>query len=189
MTNALRVELAEKKITVAALHVGYMDTDMAAHIDPSGKTDPAIVARVALDGIAAGEHEILADDLSKQVRALTDGRGADLAVECVGRPATIRQAWGCARRGGRTVIVGVGSNDDRVDWGALELFYFARSITGCIYGNTDPDRDVPRLIEAWRAGRLDLEALVTDRCDLGGVDGAFERMRSGHGGRTVLIPG
>jgi len=69
MTNALRVELAEKKIAVAALHVGYMDTDMAGHIEPSGKTDPAIVARLALDGIAAGEHEILADDLSNQVRA------------------------------------------------------------------------------------------------------------------------
>lgn len=137
----------------------------------------------ATDFIVAGE------DLSKQVRALTDGRGADLAVECVGRSATIRQAWGCARRGGRSVIVGVGSNDDRVDWGALELFYFARSVTGCIYGNTDPDRDVPRLIQAWRDGQLDLEALVTDRCDLGGVDDAFDRMRAGHGGRTVLIPG
>jgi S-(hydroxymethyl)glutathione dehydrogenase/alcohol dehydrogenase len=86
------------------------------------------------------------------------------------------------------VIVGVGSNDDRVDMGALELFYFARSVTGCVYGSTDPDVDVPRMIEAWRDGALDLDALVTDRTDLTGVDAAFARMREGRGGRTLLIP-
>jgi S-(hydroxymethyl)glutathione dehydrogenase/alcohol dehydrogenase len=136
----------------------------------------------------ATDFVVAGDDLTKQVRGLTEGRGADVTIECVGRPATIRQAWGAARRGGRTVIVGVGSNDDRVDWGALELFYFARSTTGCIYGNTDPDRDVPRLIQAWQDGHLELEGLVTDRCGLDGVDDAFNRMRAGHGGRTVLIP-
>ena len=78
MTNALRVELAAKKIAVAALHVGYMDTDMASHIDPSAKTDPAIVARLALDGIAAGEPEIVADDFSKQVRGGLSGGVAAL---------------------------------------------------------------------------------------------------------------
>ena len=78
MTNALRVELAEKKIAVAALHVGYMDTDMAKHIEPAGKTDPKLVAELALDGIAAGHHEILADELSKQVRDNLSGGVAAL---------------------------------------------------------------------------------------------------------------
>jgi S-(hydroxymethyl)glutathione dehydrogenase/alcohol dehydrogenase len=136
----------------------------------------------ATDFIAGG------DDLAKNVRALTEGRGVDVALECVGRSSTIRQAWSCVRRGGRTVIVGVGGNDDRVDFGALELFYFARSVAGCVYGATDPDVDVPRLIDAWRAGTLDLEALVTNRTDLSGLDEAFEEMRGGHGGRTLLIP-
>ena len=136
----------------------------------------------ATDFVVGGE------DLSKQIRILTEGRGVDVAIECVGRSATIRQAWSCSRRGGRTVIVGVGSNADRVDLGALELFYFARSITGCVYGSTDPDVDVPRLIEAWRDGQLDVAALVTHRTDLNGVDEAFDRMRAGHGGRTLLIP-
>jgi S-(hydroxymethyl)glutathione dehydrogenase/alcohol dehydrogenase len=137
----------------------------------------------------ATDFLVSGDELGKQVRGLTDGRGADVAVECVGRSSTIRAAWGAVRRGGRAVIVGVGGNDDRVDFGALELFYFARSITGCVYGNSDPAADIPRLVEAWRDGRLDLDALVTDRTDLTGVDAAFERMRAGRGGRTLLIPG
>jgi S-(hydroxymethyl)glutathione dehydrogenase/alcohol dehydrogenase len=136
----------------------------------------------------ATEFLLASDEIGAQVRDLTAGRGADVALECVGRSSTISTAWGTTRRGGRLVIVGVGGNDDRVDWGALELFYFARSITGCVYGCTDPDADVPRLIDAWRDGKLDLEALVTDRTDLGGVDAAFGRMRAGHGGRTLLVP-
>jgi NAD(P)-dependent dehydrogenase (short-subunit alcohol dehydrogenase family) len=68
MNNALRLELQPDGIGVTGLHVGYMDTDMAAHIDPSGKTAPEEVARLALDGVQAGAFEVLADDLSRQVR-------------------------------------------------------------------------------------------------------------------------
>jgi NAD(P)-dependent dehydrogenase (short-subunit alcohol dehydrogenase family) len=68
LTNALRVQLAEQGTVVSALHVGYMDTDMVSHIE-ADKADPAIVAKFALDGVQHGEVEILADDLSAQVRA------------------------------------------------------------------------------------------------------------------------
>jgi NAD(P)-dependent dehydrogenase (short-subunit alcohol dehydrogenase family) len=67
MTNALRVELAERNIRVSGLHVGYMDTDMTAGIS-APKIDPATVARLALDQLSAGVPEILADDISKQVQ-------------------------------------------------------------------------------------------------------------------------
>jgi NAD(P)-dependent dehydrogenase (short-subunit alcohol dehydrogenase family) len=76
MTNALRLRLAPKSIGVTALHVGYLDTDMAADIR-SPKSDPAVVAALALDGVQAGAHEVLADDLSRTVRA---GLSADLAA-------------------------------------------------------------------------------------------------------------
>jgi NAD(P)-dependent dehydrogenase (short-subunit alcohol dehydrogenase family) len=76
MTNALRVRLAPKGIRVTALHVGYLDTDMAADVS-SPKSDPAVVAALALDGVQAGAHEVLADDLSRNVRA---GLSADLAA-------------------------------------------------------------------------------------------------------------
>jgi NAD(P)-dependent dehydrogenase (short-subunit alcohol dehydrogenase family) len=68
MTNVVRQELAPSGIQVAALHVGYMDTDMAGYVAPENKTDPAIVAAAALDGIEAGATEILADDLTRNVK-------------------------------------------------------------------------------------------------------------------------
>lgn len=69
LTNATRGELAEKNIQVSALHVGYMDTDMATYVPQENKTDPELVAKIALDGFAAGLPEILADDLTRTVKA------------------------------------------------------------------------------------------------------------------------
>lgn len=69
MTDALRTELAPKGIHVASLHVGYMDTDMASFVPADQKTDPAVVAKMALDGLLAGQSEILADELTRQVKA------------------------------------------------------------------------------------------------------------------------
>jgi NAD(P)-dependent dehydrogenase (short-subunit alcohol dehydrogenase family) len=77
MTNSLRVQLAPKGITVAGLHVGYMDTDMVRGID-SPKTSPADVARLAVDSIAADAHEIVVDDLSRQTQSALSGGVAAL---------------------------------------------------------------------------------------------------------------
>jgi NAD(P)-dependent dehydrogenase (short-subunit alcohol dehydrogenase family) len=68
LTNAVREELAPKGIAVSSLHVGYMATDMAAHVPDDQKTDPAVVAALALDGVADGRPEILADDVTRQVK-------------------------------------------------------------------------------------------------------------------------
>ena len=67
LTNGLRVQLAEQGTQVTALHVGYMDTDMVRELDVP-KVDPAVVAKLALDGLAAGAVEVLADDTSRRVQ-------------------------------------------------------------------------------------------------------------------------
>lgn len=72
MTNALRLSLADKNIKVAGLHVGFMDTDMTAGIN-APKADPKDIAKIAIDGIEAGLYEIVADDISKQVKAGLSG--------------------------------------------------------------------------------------------------------------------
>lgn len=126
-------------------------------------------------------------ELAAAVRGLTGGRGVDVAVECVGRAETIRTAWSLCRRGGHTVIVGIGGKQEQVTWNALELFHFGRTISGCVYGSTDPARDVPRLIEHVRTGALDLEAMVTGRIGLGDVEAAFADMAAGRGARSLVV--
>ncbi|CAM4060831.1 SDR family oxidoreductase [Kibdelosporangium persicum] len=68
LTNGTRLELARQGTLVTALHMGLVDTDMAAGYDVD-KLDPADVVRTALDGVAAGALEILVDDASRQVKA------------------------------------------------------------------------------------------------------------------------
>ncbi|WP_037909420.1 zinc-binding dehydrogenase [Actinacidiphila yeochonensis] len=144
-----------------------------------GKEELAVAAG-ATDFLVAGE------DTAKQVRRLTGGYGVDVAVECVGRAATIRTAWSSTRRGGRTTVVGIGGQDEKVSFSALELFYFGRTLSGCVYGNCDPSQDLPLLAEHVREGRIDLSALVTDRIGLEGIPGAFEAMTQGRGGRALV---
>ncbi len=66
-TNGLRVLLADQGTVVTGLHVGYMDTDMIRDLDVP-KTDPALIARQAVDAIERGDYEVLADDVSRQVK-------------------------------------------------------------------------------------------------------------------------
>ncbi len=72
LTNSLRLRLAEQGTLVSGLHVGFMDTDLVAGFDVP-KHSPADIANLALDGVAAGQYEIVADDASRTVRAALSG--------------------------------------------------------------------------------------------------------------------
>lgn len=110
-----------------------------------------------------------------------------MAIECVGRATTIRTAWESTRRGGRTTVVGIGGKDQQVSFNALEIFHWGRTLSGCVYGNSDPSRDLPILAEHVRAGRLDLSGLVTERIGLDGIPAAFDNMLAGKGGRALVV--
>ena len=127
-------------------------------------------------------------ELSKQVRGLTERRGADHAFDCVGLAETIRSSWASTRRGGVTTVVGIGGKDTQVSFSPLELFHFARTLQGCVYGSTDPLVDIPKVLDHAAAGRLDLGALISGTVGLDGIDGAFADMAAGKGARTLVVP-
>ncbi len=135
----------------------------------------------------ATEFLLAGDETARAVRALTGGFGADHAFECVGRADTIRTAWSSTRRGGQATVVGIGGAKDMVSFSALELFHFARTLRGCVYGNSDPAADLPVLAAHVRDRRLDLAALVTDRIALHEVPDAFARMARGEGARSLVV--
>lgn len=135
----------------------------------------------------ATDYLVASATTAKDVRKLTGGHGADVAVECVGRAVTIRTAWESTRRGGRTTVVGIGGKDQQVTFNALELFHWGRTLSGCVYGNCDPARDLPVIAGHVRAGRLDLGALVTERITLDGIPAAFDTMIAGRGGRALIV--
>lgn len=135
----------------------------------------------------ATDYVVASENTAREIRGLTGKQGVDVAVECVGRASTIRTAWDSTRRGGRTTVVGIGGKDQQVTFNALEIFHWGRTLSGCVYGNSDPARDLPVLAEHVRAGRLDLGALVTERIALEGIPAAFENMLAGKGGRALVV--
>jgi S-(hydroxymethyl)glutathione dehydrogenase/alcohol dehydrogenase len=126
-------------------------------------------------------------ELSRAVRALTGGRGADHAIECVGRAETIRTALSVTRRGGHATVVGLGSKTEAVSLTAFEVAWFARTLQGSMYGSADPAVDIPELVEQVRDGRLSLDAMITRRIVLDDVEDAFADMSSGRGARSLVV--
>ncbi|MFI2716595.1 Zn-dependent alcohol dehydrogenase [Streptomyces collinus] len=135
----------------------------------------------------ATDYVVASDTTAREIRGLTGKQGVDVAVECAGRAVTIRTAWDATRRGGRTTVVGIGGKDQQVTFNALEIFHWGRTLSGCVYGNSDPARDLPVLAGHIRAGRLDLSALVTEHISLDGIPAAFENMLAGKGGRALVV--
>lgn len=188
-TNAAHVQRGESVLVIGLGGVGLCAV-LGARLAGASRiiavdTSPSKEALARTMG--ATDFLEAAPDLPKQVRALTEGRGADRALECVGQASTIRTAWTSVRRGGTCVVVGLGPKDQEVTFSPLELFHFSRTLTSTVYGNSDPAVDIPALAEQVVSGRLDLAPLVTDRVALDGVPAAFERMRRGEGGRSLVV--
>lgn len=150
-----------------------------AAIDPSEE-------KRALVGRFGATHTADPDDAAKLAVEVTGGRGFDYVVECVGRSETVRQAYKLTRRGGSVVVVGAGNRSDQVTFSMAELFLDNKRILTSFYGGGDPRTDFARLIRLWRAGRLDLEGMVSARMPVERVDEALDLMRSGAAIRTVL---
>jgi S-(hydroxymethyl)glutathione dehydrogenase/alcohol dehydrogenase len=187
--NAGRVQPGETVLVIGLGGVGLSAVQGArlagatriVAVDVSDTKEPLARASGATDFLVGSP------DLGRQVRALTDGRGADTALECVGSATTIRQAWTAVRRGGTCVVVGVGPKDQQVTFNPLELFHFSRTLVSSVYGNSDARRDIADLVGHVSAGRLDLASTITDRIGLADVPAAFERMRRGEGGRALVV--
>jgi S-(hydroxymethyl)glutathione dehydrogenase / alcohol dehydrogenase len=126
-------------------------------------------------------------DVVKAVRALTDGRGVDVAFEAAGRSETILTAYRATRRGGTTCVVGAARPDDSVTLSSYRLMMDAKAIVGCQYGSTVPSRDFPLLLDLWQQGRMPLDAMVTRTIGLADVNDAFADISTGTGLRSVIV--
>ena len=125
-------------------------------------------------------------DVVAAVMDLTGGIGADYTFDAVGSPALVEIGVNASRPGGTTVCVGVPRMDDAISIPALFFSMGEKKLTGCFLGSSHPAREFNRLLDLWRAGRLDLEGMVTARRPLEEINEAFADMKAGHGIRTVL---
>jgi S-(hydroxymethyl)glutathione dehydrogenase / alcohol dehydrogenase len=106
------------------------------------------------------------------------------AFDAVGSPALLRTGFDVTGIGGMIVSVGAAFGDLTVP--ALELMTSEKRIIGSLIGSSVLHHDVHRLLRLWRAGRLDLDRLVTNRRPIEEVNAGFDDMAAGRGLRTVV---
>jgi alcohol dehydrogenase len=125
-------------------------------------------------------------DAVAAVRELTGG-GAEKVLETAGHEAVLAQAYAATRRGGTTVTVGLPHPDRMLTIPAVSLTVEERTLKGSYLGSSVPSRDVPRLVELHRAGKLPVDRLLTHRLALEDINEGFDRLARGEAVRQAVV--
>ena len=126
-------------------------------------------------------------DPVESIRALTEGNGADVVIEAVGRPETYTQAFYARDLAGTVVLVGVPTPDMKLELPLLDFFGRGGSLKSSWYGDCLPSRDFPMLVDLHLQGRLPLEKFVSETIALDKVEDAFAKMQRGEVLRSVVV--
>ncbi len=134
----------------------------------------------ATETINAKEEE----DVAKKVRKLTGG-GVDVAMEVIGNPTTIQQAYNAVKWGGTVVVVGYTHKDVTLNAGRMMFREIeVKGSLGCGL------QDFPKIIELVSSGKLEIEPLVTHRYPLDKINEGFEVLEKGEATliRSIAVP-
>ncbi|MEV7806074.1 Zn-dependent alcohol dehydrogenase [Microbispora sp. NPDC088329] len=134
-------------------------------------------------------HACTPDQLPDAIGTLTGGQGFDHGFEAVGKSAAIMTAWQATRRGGDVIIVGAGAMDDQVPLTAFSLLFDGKNILSSLYGGGDVRRDFSLFAKLYKAGKLDLDSMISSRIKLGDLNEAVAALRGGEVLRQIVLFG
>ncbi|NTY63446.1 S-(hydroxymethyl)mycothiol dehydrogenase [Mycolicibacterium sphagni] len=191
----------------AAVNTGAIGRDDTVAVIGCGGVGDAAIAGAALVGARkiiavdtdnkklewarefGATHTINAKELDavETIQDLTDGFGADVVIDAVGRPETWKQAFYARDLAGTVVLVGVPTPDMRLEMPLVDFFSRGGSLKSSWYGDCLPERDFPTLVSLYRQGRLPLEKFVSERIGLDAIEDAFHKMHAGEVLRSVVV--
>jgi S-(hydroxymethyl)glutathione dehydrogenase/alcohol dehydrogenase len=132
-------------------------------------------------------HGCLLDEANEFILGLTEGRGADYCFEAVGITDLMQLAEACTRPGGICTVIGVGKIDEQFVLNPLLLPILAKRVQGTMYGNCNPSKDFPKLLDYYAKGELDLDGMITKTYSLDDAAEAFADLTSGVNARGVIV--
>lgn len=130
---------------------------------------------------AKGEENVV-----KALRQLTGG-GADYAIECIGSGEVAAQAYGCLRKGGHAVIVGVASPKDMTSVRTSSLTFEEKTLSGSYFGSARPRVDAPRILSLYKSGRVMLDEMITRTYAIDEAPQAFADLAAGRNARGLIV--
>ena len=190
--NAAKVEAGDTVVVVGVGGIGMNAVQGAAMagarhvvaVDPvGGKTDLAMSTFGATHAAAsmAEAHALVQD--------LTWGAGADKAILTVGLATSdlFQPLVSLVGKGGRAVVTAISPlSQSTIELNMVDLAMQRKELVGCIFGNANPRRDIPRLLRLYDEGKLKLDELVTNTYALDGVNQGYQDMRDGKNIRGVV---
>ena len=186
--NACKVTPGETVAVIGCGGVG-LATINAAKIAGAGRiiaADPMPEKRaMALKLGATDVVDALADDAAAQIQELTKG-GVDHAIEAVGRPASGTLAVKSLKRGGTATILGMMPLQHSVGLSAMDLLS-GKKLQGAIMGGNRFPVDIPRLVDFYMRGLLDLDTIISETIPLERINEGFEQMKRGDSARSVIV--
>ena len=130
--------------------------------------------------------EVGRDKVVQAITDLTDG-GADFSFECVGNVNTMRQALECCHRGwGTSVIIGVAPSGTEIATRPFQLVT-GRNWRGSAFGGARGRTDVPKIVDWYMEGKIDIDSLITHTMPLDRINEAFDLMHEGKSIRSVVV--
>jgi len=162
---------------------------MAAHVAsawPIVAVDPVEAKRKLARELGA-TAVFAPEEAEKGVKDLTGG-GADVTFEAAGVPAVLEAAFRAVRRGGTTVAMGLPHPSRTLSLPALAFAGLGQAIVGSYMGSAAPQRDIPRYLALYRAGRMPVDRLQSAVLPLEKINEAFECLAAGGAVRQVLLP-
>ena len=186
--NACKVVPGESVAVIGCGGVGLAAIN-AARIAGAGQViavDPVAEKReLALVLGATHAVDAMAPDAAKQILAISNG-GVHHAIEAVGRQASADLSVAILRRGGTATILGMMPLDCKVGLGAMDLLG-GKKLQGAIMGMNHFPVDLPRLVDFYLRGLLDLDTIIAERIPLDRINDGFEKMKSGSSARSVVV--
>ena len=186
--NACKLTPGETVAVVGCGGVG-LATINAAKIAGAGRIIAADPIKEKRDlAIKLGATDVIdasAEDAAAQIIELTKG-GVDHAVEAVGRPASGDLAVGSLKRGGTATILGMMPLDHKVGLSAMDLLS-GKKLQGVLMGSNRFPVDIPRLVDFYMRGLLDLDSIVAETIPLEQINDGFEKMKKGDAARSVIV--
>ena len=186
--NACKVTPGETVAVIGCGGVG-LATINAAKIAGAGRiiaADPLPEKRaMALKLGATDVVDALADDAAAQIQELTKG-GVDHAIEAVGRPASGTLVVKSLKRGGTATILGMMPLQHSVGLSAMDLLS-GKKLQGAIMGGNRFPVDIPRLVDFYMRGLLDLDTIISETIPLERINEGFDQMKRGDSARSVIV--
>ena len=186
--NACKLTPGETVVVVGCGGVG-LATINAAKIAGAGRiiaADPVKEKRdLAIKLGATDVVDAMADDAAAQIQELSKG-GVDHAIEAVGRPASAQLAVSALRRGGTATILGMMPLNEKVGLSAIDLLS-GKKLQGAIMGMNHFPVDLPRLVDFYMRGLLDLDSIIAERIPLEAINQGFDKMKTGASARSEIV--